>query len=69
MARKPHERGATARPDATFPSEQATSSTTLGPGWDDDELTWSKEPSSDGGVVGMPKDTNGNSRGRESIGV
>ena len=69
MAKKPRELGTIARPDKTFPSERATSSTIPGPSRDGDELSWSKEPSSDGGVVGMPKDTDGNSRGRESIGV
>ena len=69
MAGKPRERGAIARPDAVFPSKRAVSSTAPGPGRDGDELNWSKEPSSDGGVVGMPKDTDENSRGRESIEV
>ena len=69
MAKKPRELGTTARPDVTFSSERATSNTILGSGRDGDELSWSKEPSSDSGVAEMPKDTDGNNRGRESIGV
>ena len=67
VAGKPPEQGATARTAAAFSSERATRSTSLGPGWDEDELGWSKESWPNGGVAGTPR-TDEHSKGRGSIG-
>ena len=66
VAGKPREQGATARTVAAFSSELAPSSTSPGPGWDDDELGWSEESSADGGAVGTPR-TDEHSEGEERV--